>query len=247
MIKPAIDQEALVSMFSQASARHGETLRKAVSDATLRALQGRELTLQNIKSVLKTVTQAASAGAASNPAANVDVEAMLTNALAGMDAALLKAVEANRTALQQFVDQGVDLHEARLKNALTDLEKMEDSFVAAVKQASKSASEPLRGHWAHALDAFQVQGTETGAQATEAVRQLMTQTQSALRESRAMALKGALALADSYSAVVSGVLIGMSQGMQRGSPAAAQAAEEAGEDGTAPARGAKPRAARKTG
>ena len=69
MIKTGIDQEALVTMFSQATAKQGEALSKAVSTATLKALQGRELTLSNIKGVLKTVTQATSAGAAMNPAA----------------------------------------------------------------------------------------------------------------------------------------------------------------------------------
>ena len=107
MIKSGIDQEAMIKMFSEASARQGEALRQAVGDATLKALQGRELTLANIKSVIKTVTQAASAGAAQNPAPAVDVEGMLTNAFAGMDAALLQAVEANRKALEQFVAQGV--------------------------------------------------------------------------------------------------------------------------------------------
>ena len=64
MIKAGIDQDALVALFSQASAKQGEAVRKAVSEATLKALQGRELTLTNIKKVLESVTKAASNGAA---------------------------------------------------------------------------------------------------------------------------------------------------------------------------------------
>jgi hypothetical protein len=41
MMKSGIDQEALVKQFSEASAKQGEALRKAVADATLKALQGR--------------------------------------------------------------------------------------------------------------------------------------------------------------------------------------------------------------
>src|SRR5947207_3010647 len=126
MSKSGIDQDALIDMFAQASAKQGEALRRAVSEATLKALQGRELTLDNIRKVLKTVTQAASAG---------------------------------------------------------------------------------------------------GAQATSTVEQLMAQTQTALRDSRAMGLRATQALMDSYSALVSGVLIGMSEGLQKaGSPATAKAA-----------------------
>ena len=49
MMKAGIDQEALITMFSQASAKQGEAVRQAVSEATLRALQGRELTLDNVR------------------------------------------------------------------------------------------------------------------------------------------------------------------------------------------------------
>ena len=56
MIKAGIDQDAIVKMFSDATAKQGEALRQAVSDATLKALQGRELTMQNIKKVLGSVT-----------------------------------------------------------------------------------------------------------------------------------------------------------------------------------------------
>ena len=60
MIKSGIDQDALITMFAAAGAKQGEALRKAVSEATLRALQGRELTLDNIKKVVKNVAEAAS-------------------------------------------------------------------------------------------------------------------------------------------------------------------------------------------
>ena len=53
MFKSGIDQDSLIKLFSQASTKQGEALRKAVSEATLKALQGRELTLQNIRGVLK--------------------------------------------------------------------------------------------------------------------------------------------------------------------------------------------------
>ena len=122
MIKAGIDQDAITKMFSEATAKQGEALRKGVGDATLKALQGRELTMANIKKVLETVTAAATAGAGKNVAGAVDIEAMLGKAVAGMDDALLKAVEANRKALQQFVDQGASLQEKQLKGAIANLE-----------------------------------------------------------------------------------------------------------------------------
>jgi hypothetical protein len=223
MSKLGIDQDALIDLFAQASAKQGEAVRKAVNDATLQALQGRELTMKNIKAAVKTITEAASTGAAKNIAPPMDVEALLGKALAGMDAALLQAVEANRKALEQFVAQGVSLQEKGLKTAMADLEKMEDTFYATVSKAAESAGgAQMQGPWTQVLDAMKIKGSATGGGASAAVQKLMADTQSAVRASRASGMKAAQALVDSYTALVSGVLIGMSQGLQ-GQAAAAPA------------------------
>ena len=221
MIKAGIDQDAIITMFSQATAKQGEALRKAVGDATLKALQGRELTLENIRKVLKTVTQASSAGAALNPAGPVDIEAMLSKAFAGMDGALLQAVQANQKALQRFVDQGADLKEKQMKSALDNVEKMEDVFFSAVGKAVQGVGSSLQGPWEQVLKGMKLSGTGTGAQATQAVEQLMEQARGVLRGGRVNGMRTAQAMMDSYAALVSGVLIGMSEGLTQKAPAPA--------------------------
>ena len=216
MFKHGIDQDALIKQFSDATAQQGEALRKAVNEATLKALQGRELTLANIKQVLGTVAKAASTGAANNPLAEVDVEALLGKAMAGMDGALQQAVKANRRALQQMVDQGADLREGQVKKALADIEKMEDALFDSVRKAAAGAGAKLEGPWAEVLKATQTKGSGTGAQAAAAIEQLMDSAQKNLREGRALGLKASQALLDSYATLVSGVLIGMSDALQQG-------------------------------
>ncbi len=218
MIKSGIDQQALVDMFAKATAQQQAQLRKAVYDATLGALQGRELTLKNIRSVLSTVAESAGAGAAKNPLGGADAGQMLDTAVAGMDDALLKAVEANRLALQQFVDRGVDLRETQLKKALDDLEKFEDMLVSTVKKSAGAAGDPMAGPWAQVLEKMNLGGTQSGAKAASATAQFeqqMAQMQTAVRDNRAAALRAAQTLADSYTALVSGVLIGMSEALQQ--------------------------------
>jgi hypothetical protein len=223
MMKSGIDQDALITMFAEASAKQGEAVRKAVSEATLRALQGRELTLENIRKVVKNVAEAASVGIARNTAPQVDVESLLGKALGGIDAALLQAVEANRKALAQFVSGGASLTEKPLKEALANVEKMEDVFFAAVGKAAQSAG-PLQAPWQSALDSFRAKGSATGSQATQTVATLLAQAQTMLRDSRATGMRAAQAMLDSYSALASGVLIGMSEGLQAGTKRAASAA-----------------------
>ncbi len=214
MAKPMIDPDALISMFETATAEQGAKLKKAVTEATLAALQGRELTLKNIRSALKSVSDAASTGAAKNMVAGVDPGALLDNAVAGMDAALLKAVDANRVALGQLVAQGADLREKHLKKAIADLDKFEDTLFATLKKTAEGAGAPLASAWGQVLEKFQAGGTQAGAQAASTAEQMAEQMQSAMKSSRAAGLRAAQALAESYTAMVSGVLLGMSDALQ---------------------------------
>jgi hypothetical protein len=219
MAKPMFDADALISAFETATARQGAQLKKAVSDATLASLQGRELTLKNIRAALKAVTEAASAGAAKNLTGGVDAEALLDQAVAGMDQALLKAVEANRVALGQLVSQGADLREKHLKKALDDLDKFEDTMFAAIRKAAAGVEGPMAGAWSQVLEKMQAGGTLSGAKASTTVEQLAAQMQDAMRTSRAASMRAAQAMAESYTAMVSGVLLGMSDALQSGAAA----------------------------
>ncbi|MGL6112144.1 MAG: DUF6781 family protein [Rubrivivax sp.] len=241
-MKSGIDQDAIIDMFADATAKQGDKLRKAVADATLKALQGRELTLDNLRKVIKTVTQAASAGAEKNPASAVDVEGMLRKALDGMDSALLQAVQAHRKALQQLVEQGAGLRDNQLKSALDGIEKMEDMFFSTVGKAVQGVGAPLQGPWEQVLKSMKLEGTATGAGAAQTVEQLLAQAQTALRQGRASSLRATQALMDSYSTLVSGVLIGMSDALSAGA-APAKAAPAAKPVAAAPA--AKTRARRR--
>ena len=216
MAKPMIDPEALIAMFESATAAQGAQLKKAASEATLAALQGRELTLKNIRGALKSVSEAASAGAAKNAVPGIDPGSLLDNAVAGMDDALLKAVDANRVALQQLVSQGADLREKHLKKAMDDLDKFEDTLFATLKKTAEGAGAPMAGAWGQVLEKMQAGGTATGAQAATTVEQMAEQMQSAVRSSRAASMRAAQAMAESYTALVSGVLLGMSEALQSG-------------------------------
>lgn len=229
MAKFGIDQDALIETFANASAKQTAQLRDAVFQATLKALQGREMSLKNVRGVIKSVTQAASTGAMQNVAPKLDVETMLDRALAGMDDALLKAVDANRVALERLVDQGVDLQEKQLKKALDDLEKMEDTMFDAVRKAAGGADlGKLAGPWAEVLGKMEQAGSLTGAQATATLEQMTSQMQNAMRETRAASLKAAQTLAQSYAALVSGVLMGMSDALHQGGGDDAVAPKAAG-------------------
>jgi hypothetical protein len=220
----AFDADALITQFETASAQGSAKLRKAVADATLQALQGRELSLKNIRAALASVTQAANTGLARNATPALDADALIDQAVAGMDDALLKAVDANRMALEQLAAQGADLRDKHLKKALSDLEKFEDTLMAAVQKGGAGAGEPFASAWGQVFEKLNAGGTLSGAQASATAEQLLGQMQTAMRDTRAASLRAAQAMAESYTAMVSGVLLGMSEAMR--SPAAGKAARK---------------------
>ncbi len=213
-MKSPIAPDALIDMFAQASAKGGDALRKAVGDATLAALQGRELTLKNIRGALGAVSKATSGALAQAP--GVDAEAMLDKAVEGMDDALLKAVEANRVALQRLVDQGADLRERHLKKAVTDLDKFDELLLSTARKAMQ-ASGPMAGAWGSVMEKLQAGGSASGMKASATAEQMLEQVHSTMRETRNAGLRAAQTLAESYAALASGVLIGMSDALQQGS------------------------------
>jgi hypothetical protein len=222
MSKSIFDAEGLIAQFESATAKQGAQLRKATADATMAALQGRELTLKNIRGTLKQVAEAASAGVARNAVTGIDPEDLLDKAVAGMDDALLKAVDANRVALTTLTQQGADLRDKHLSKALDDLDKFEDTLFAALKKTAAGAGAPMAGAWGGVLEKFQAGGSVSGAQAAQTAEQLTEQVQAAVRQTRTASIKAAQALAESYSAIVSGVLMGMADALQASSSPAAK-------------------------
>jgi hypothetical protein len=215
MPQPMFDQDALMAAFQNATARGGAQLREATAQATLQALQGRELSLKNIRAALKSVSEAASLGAMRNTRAGVDPEVLLEKAVAGMDDALMKAVDANRTALQQFLLLGSDMRDKHLKKALDDLDRFEDTMFSALRKTAQGPGAPLAGAWEQVLSKMQAGGTASGAQAAATAEQVLGQAQEALRAGRHASLKAAQALAEGYAAMVSGVLVGMSEALKQ--------------------------------
>ena len=226
MIKSGIDQDALITMFASAGVKQGEALRKATADATLKALQAASSpSTASARSSRRSPVRRRWARRRTRPAMSTSRRCWARR-LSGIDAALLHAVEANRKAIEQFVSQGVSLGEKPMKEALANIEKMEDTFFDAIAKAGKSAG-PMQAPWDQALAAMKMKGSDTGSEAALTIQGFMAQTQTALRSTRASGMRAAQAMLDNYAALVSGVLIGMSEGMHAGGRGAAKAAPHA--------------------
>ena len=110
--------------------------------------------------------------------------------------------------------QGADLREKHLKKALDDLDKFEDTHVRRPQEGHRRHRGPMAGAWGQVLEKMQAGGTLSGAKASSTAEQLAAQMQTAMRSTRTASIRAAQALAESYTAMVSGVLMGMSDALQ---------------------------------
>jgi hypothetical protein len=207
------DPDEMLKQLAAEAAKQGENLRTAVRELTLNALRSRELSLAQIKQVLKNVTEGVSLGAGKSGG---DVQGVLNEALAGMDDAVLRAVQAHHLALQQLASQGQSFRESHVKKALSDLERLEDDFLKTVKQAAGRTGEAMKTQWAGVLQQKELAGTETAAQVAATMEEFGERARASLREQRQAAVKVAEALTENFTTLASGILIGMSEGMQQG-------------------------------
>ena len=204
--------EMLKSMAAQAVKQH-EQIRTTIRDITLKALQMRDLSLEQINSVVRNITAGVNIGVAED---KTDTQQTLSDALAGMDDALLKVVEANKVALQKLTDGGASFEESSVKKGLKELEAFEEKFLDGVKNAVQSSSDPIKQQWKSILDKIPRGGTETGAQVMETLSERAREAQVAVRSSREAGLKAMHTMTQNYATLVSGVLIGLSEALEQG-------------------------------
>jgi len=187
-------------------------IRSAVRDITLKALQARELGLAQINTVIRNVTAGVNAGLTDKS----NIEKALTDAIAGMDDALLKVVEANQVALTKLTEGGASFEDSSVKKALDELETFEDRFRDAIKDGAQEADERFRQQWSSILEKIPHGGTVTGERVMQTLAEHARQTQDAFTSSREAGLKVAHTLAQNYATLVSGVLMGLSEAVQHG-------------------------------
>ena len=208
-----MDADEVLKSLAQQSVKQSENLRVAVREVTLNALRGRELTVDQIKRVVKTVTEGVNLGAATS---KLDSDKVLSEAFSGMDEAVLKAVQANHIAIQQLSAQGQSLRDSQLRKALDDLERLEDEFLGAVKEATRKGSKQMREQWATVLQRKEADGTVTQTQIEKTLEEFGERMHEAVKQQRRMALKATESMAENFATLASGVLIGLTEGLQQG-------------------------------
>ena len=197
------------------SVRQGEDVRERVRDLTLNALTSRRFDRDDIREVIRAITEGASLGAEGSHAGST--RNSLAEALRGMDQALAKSVQAGQEAIRRLLDVGRGVSERELQQALDGLQKIEEDFVTTVSQVAESAGERVRPELREAVGQATKAGTETGRQVAATVTELTRTFAGTSFKATLAGIEIGGEFGVRFAQIASGVLSGMAAALDKSS------------------------------
>lgn len=189
----------------------GVDIRERVRDLTLQAFKDRHFDRTGLQDVIRAVTQSAAQGAERE---RIDIPQALAQALDGLDSALRTSAEAGQAALKQLAASGRGFSDGELRQALTNLRKLEDDFFSTVGQVADAASDQVRPELREALTSARRAGTDTGRQIASIMSELAQRFSAASLDATVTGIERANEFGTRFGEVASGVLAGLAEALR---------------------------------
>jgi hypothetical protein len=197
----------------------GKQIRERMRDITLAALSSGKLDTNGVKLVLHSVVQGAVQGVSK---AGGKTEQALSEALAGVDEALVKAAEASKLAIEEAAGRLHEYSKRDLEQAFSDLRTLESMLLDTIKEVADhsvgEARDILHTMRQHAKNS----GTAAGASAAAAIATLEQKLGRTLREAAAEGSDIALSTSSRLAEAASGFLAGIAAALDKKSTSARQ-------------------------
>lgn len=193
------------------SVASGERIRERVRDLMMKALQQRKFDYAGFREVLQSMTEGISLGAEKR---GQDVKAALAQAFTGMDEALTKAAQAGSLAIQEMTAKGREFNEKELKQALDQMQRMEQDFLDTVRQVSQSTGGAVRSEWQDLLLHAQRAGTDTGEVVSRTLREFGGRVAATMADTTVAGMEAARLFGERFAQAASGFLLAMSEALK---------------------------------
>ncbi len=211
---PALSSDELRKAASD-SVRAGVDIRARIHDVTLLALKNRRFDRHGMRDVVQAVTGGVAMGAEESRA---DLRKALAEAFRGLDEALTRSADASRVALRQLVVTGRDLSDNDVKQALTNMKRLEDDFLSTAGRAAEAASEKVRPELKRMLDAARQNGTETGRMAATTLTELTQRFSVASLDVALAGVEVAAEVGSRFALLAGGILSGIADALTEPRP-----------------------------
>jgi uncharacterized protein DUF6781 len=192
------------------SVKSGVDIRSRIHDITLLALRNRRFDRQGMQEVVKAVTKGMANGAEQSQA---DFRQSLSEAFRGMDHALSRSAEAGGSALRQLAATGKDLSNTEIKQAIAQMKRLQDDFLATAGHAAEATSERIRPELRKILESARTTGTETGRMAAHSTTDLGQRFSVASIDMALAGMEAAAEVGSRFAQVASGILGGIADAL----------------------------------
>lgn len=204
-----VSDESLKGAISE-SVQQDKDVRTRVRDTTLKALNSRTFDIKEIKRVVQSVTEGINLGLGKRSG---EIKSALSEAMAGLDEALMKSAQATHLALRQITSQSKDFTDHELKDALDDLKLLEEAFLSTVSHVAEGASSKVKQEMTELITHARRAGTDTGSKVAEVVNEFGSRLKSSLDGSATTSKEAALEVSKRLATIASGILTGLADAL----------------------------------
>ncbi len=219
----AASGEQIRQAASEAVSR-GADIRAKVHDLTLHALQRRRFDRHGFTEVVRAVTEGVVVGAEQS---RYDLRRALSDAFSGLDQAIMKSAEAGHAALRQLAASGQDFSDHEFKQALANLRKIEDDFLATVSLVADGASDKVGPELGRILGSARTGGTQTGKQVATTMGEFAQRFTAAGLDVTLAGVQAAGVYGERFAMLASGILGGIADALRPPAPASSNAQKPA--------------------
>lgn len=189
----------------------GKDIRERMHALTLTAIKQRRMEASEVKNVVKALTEGITLGLDKRAH---DSKQALTQAFAGLDAALMKSAEATHLALQQLTERSNDFSKQDLKTALDNLKKVEQDFLSTVGEVAGKTSGHVKTEFDELLTHARRTGTDTGRQVADTLAAFSQQIHGVVHDTQSAGSGAAHKLSTRFTQLAAGILEGLAQALR---------------------------------
>jgi hypothetical protein len=143
----------------------------------------------------------------------------LSDAFSGLDQAIMKSAEAGHAALRQLAASGQNFSDNEFKQALANMRKIEDDFLATVSLVAEGASAKVGPELGRILGNARTGGTQTGKQVAVTMGEFAQRFTAASLDVTIAGVQAAGVYGTRFAMLASGILSGIAEALRPPVPA----------------------------
>ncbi|MES2408612.1 MAG: DUF6781 family protein [Pseudomonadota bacterium] len=189
----------------------GLDIHARIHEITLRALEQRKLSVNEIKAVLASVSAGINLGLAERGG---DITQSLREAINGMDQAVVKFAQSTQLMIQEMLGNGREFRTGELQQSLQALRETERMLMDALRQAATTSTDLLVVETNRVASHLKASGSDAGGQARETLSLLVTRLRATAHAAKTSAGLAVRDVSSRMALVASGVLTGAGEALR---------------------------------